>query len=259
MSTGLLYHAFGVWGYVYESTHFHDGAVFIWVRQEPETWRCVACGSPQVTGRGKEVRSFRVLPIGRRHVTVVLPVPRVECHSCGAVRQVAVPFARPRCTYTKPFERYALDLCQHMTIQDVARHLGVGWDMIKQMQACDLRRRFARPKLKHLRQIAIDEISIGRGHRYLTVVLDLESGRVVYVGQGKGVDALKSFWKRLRASHARVRAVAMDMSLAYAAAVRANLPKAVIVFDRFHIVKLFNDKLSDLRRELQREAEDRML
>lgn len=258
MSTGLLYHAFGVRGYAYESTEFHQGDVFLWVRQESETWRCAACGSHEVTGRGKEVRAFRALPIGGREVTIVLPVPRVECHSCGGVRQVAIPFARPRCTYTKPFERYALDLCRHMTMLDVARHLGVGWDMIKEMQARDLGRRFARPKLKHLRQIAIDEISIGRGHRYLTVVLDLESGRVVHVGHGKGADALKSFWKRLRASHARVRAVAMDMSLAYAAAVRKCLPQAVIVFDHFHIVKLFNDKLSDLRRDLQREAEDAM-
>ena len=145
-----------------------------------------------------------------------------------------------------------------MTIQDVARHLAVSWGLVKEIQSRDLSRRFGRIKLKHLRQIAIDEISVGQGHRYLTVVLDLESGRVVHVGQGKGVDALKSFWKRLRASHARVRAVAMDMSLAYVAAVRENLSQATIVFDRFHIVKLYNEKLSDLRRELYREASDLM-
>ena len=258
MSTGLLYHAFGVRGYVYERTLYHAGAVFIWVRQEPETWCCAACGSREVIGRGKEVRSFRALPIGGRPVTIVLPVPRVECGSCGAVRQVSIPFAHPRCTYTKPFQRYAVDLCRHATILDVAEHLGVGWDMIKGIVARDLQRRFAKPKLKHLKQIAIDEISMGRGQRYLTVVLDLLSGRVVHVAPGKGADALKSFWKRLRASHARVQAVAMDMSLAYAAAVRKHLPEAVIVFDRFHIVKLMNEKLSDLRRELHREAADRM-
>jgi len=54
-----------------------------------------------------------------------------------------------------------------MTIQDVAEHLNVSWDLIKDIQKRDLARRFARPKLKHLRQIAIDEISIGKGHRYL--------------------------------------------------------------------------------------------
>lgn len=88
----------------------------------------------------------------------------------------------------------------------------------------------------------------------MTVVLDLESGAIVYVGQGKGAAALDPFWKRLRASHARIEAVATDMSAAYIRAVTDHLPDAQLVFDRFHIMKLFNDKLSVLRRELYREA-----
>jgi len=256
MSTGLLYHGFGVRGYVYESTYYVEGSINFWARQEPESWRCSACGSSRVIGRGNQVRWFHALPIGGRQVTIFLRVPRVECHDCGVVRQVVVPFARPRRTYTKAWERYVLELGRLMTIRDVARHLGVSWGLVKEIQGRDLARRFARPKLKHLKQIAIDEISIGKGHRYLTVVLDLETGRVVHVGQGKGAEALKSFWKRLRASHARVKAVAIDMSQAYIAAVQKHLPKAALVFDRFHIVKLFNEKLSNLRRELHREASD---
>ena len=87
-----------------------------------------------------------------------------------------------------------------MTIRDVASHLGVGWDVIKDIQKRDLSRRFAKPKLKHLRHIAIDEIAIAKGHRYLTVVMDLDSGAVVFVGDGSGAKALKPFWKRLRGS-----------------------------------------------------------
>jgi transposase len=105
-----------------------------------------------------------------------------------------------------------------------------------------------------LRHIAIDEISIGRGHHYLTVVLDLDSGAVVFVGDGKGANALNPFWKRLRASHAKIKAVATDMSVAYIQAVRQHLPRAIHVFDHFHVIKLFNDKLSELRRDLYREA-----
>jgi transposase len=87
-------------------------------------------------------------------------------------------------------------------------------------------------------------------------VLDLESGAVVFVGDGKGADALKPFWKRLRPSRARIQAVAMDMSAAYRQAVATALPKAKIVFDHFHVIKLFNERLSELRRELYREATD---
>src|SRR5665647_1807964 len=106
-----------------------------------------------------------------------------------------------------------------MTLKDVARHLGVGWDTVKEIQKKNLQRRFSKPKLKHLQRIAIDEISIGRGHRYLTVVLDLDSGAVVFVGAGKGADSLLGFWKRLRHSRAKIEAVATDMSPAYIAAV----------------------------------------
>jgi transposase len=198
------------------------------------------------------------VPIGRRATLVVLPIPRVECQDCGVVRQVKVPFADPRRSYTNAFERYALELSRRMTIRDVAKHLGVGWDMIKDIQKRDLSRRYAKPKLKHLRRIAIDEIAIAKGHRYLTVVMDLDSGAVVFVGDGKGADALKPFWKRLRPSRARIEAVAMDMSAAYRGAVATNLSGAKIVFDRFHVMKLFNEKLSDLRRALHREATDVM-
>ena len=86
--------------------------------------------------------------------------------------------------------------------------------------------------------------------------MDLECGAVVFVGEGKGADALKPFWKRLKASQARVEAVAIDMSAAYYQAATENLLDAAVVFDWFHIVKPLNDKLSQLRWELHREAVD---
>jgi transposase len=256
MSTSLLYHAFGIRGYTYTRTDYQDGHTIFTIHQEPETCRCPACGSPKVQSRGHVQRRFRTVPIGRRATFVVLPIPRVECLACALVRQVKVPFADPRRSYTNAFERYALELSRRMTIRDVAKHLDVGWDLIKDIQKRDLSRRFAKPKLKHLRHIAIDEISIAKGHRYLTVVLDLDSGAVVFVGDGKGAKALKPFWKRLRPSKAKIEAVAMDMSPAYREAVATHLPEAKIVFDRFHVMKLFNEKLSDLRRALHREATD---
>jgi transposase len=256
MSTSLLYHAFAIRGYEYVRTDYQGGEVVFTIRQEPKTCRCEACGSRDVQPKGRVERQFRSLPIGRRATTVVLAIPRVACQACGLVRQVKLDFAEPRRTYTKAFERYALELSRSMTILDVARHLGVSWDIVKDIQKRDLSRRYAKPKLKGLRRIAIDEIAVGKGHRYLTVVLDLKSGAVVFVGDGKGGDALKPFWKRLRQCKAKVEAVAMDMSPAYHDAVSTHLPKATIVSDHFHVIKLFNDKLSDLRRSLYHKAED---
>ena len=87
------------------------------------------------------------------------------------------------------------------------------------------------------------------------MVLDLLSGAAVFVGDGRGADSLTPFRKRLQRTRPKIRAVAIDMSPAYIAAVSANLPTTAIVFDHFHLIKLFNDKLSKLRRELQQKAE----
>ena len=254
MSTSLLYHAFGIVGYHYVSQHFQEGQVNFRIEQPRERLRCPQCGDEDVWGRGHQERTFRTVPIGRKVTTVTLPVARVWCPSCDQVRQVKIGFADPKKRYTRSFERYALDLSRHMTIKDVADHLDVSWDTIKDIQAGNLQRRFGKPKLHKLRQIAIDEIAIGKGQRYLTVVLNLLSGAVVFVGDGKGGEALEIFWKRLRHARAKIKAVATDLSAAYTRAVRDHLPNAVHVFDHFHVIKLFNDKLSAFRRELYNQA-----
>jgi transposase len=254
MSTSLLYHAFGIKGYRYVRTAYVQGQTIFTLGQERDSYRCAACGSADVVSRGHVERRFRALPIGSRPTLLVLPIPRVECRACGVVRQLDITFADPRRSYTRRFERYVLELSRRMAIRDVAAHLGVGWDLVKDIQKRDLSRRFAKPKLKRLRRIAIDEIAVAKGHRYMTLVMDLDSGAVVFVGDGKGADALKPFWKRLRPSGAKVEAVAMDMSAAYRGAVSAHLKNAAIVFDHFHVIRLFNDKLSDLRRSLHHRA-----
>ena len=256
MSTSLLYHAFGVRGYRYVRQSFGKEGIEFTIEQDRCELRCSACGSWEVQAKGRIPREFKTLPIGGKPVSLAFEVPRVECADCGCRRQVKLGFADPHVSYTRAFARYALELSRHMTIQDVADHLLVSWDVIKEIQRKDLQRRFSRPKLKKLRQIAIDEISIGKGHRYLTVVMDLQSGAVLFVGDGKGADALLPFWRSLRASHAKVRAVAIDMSAAYINAVTTYLKKAVIVFDHFHVIKLYNEKLSDLRRDVYRELTD---
>jgi transposase len=251
-----LYHGFGIRGYRYKRTYFAEGDLVFSIEKDPSTLRCPCCKGWHVIRHGAALRWFRAVPIGRKSIYIALRVPRVECLSCGIVRQIDIGFADPRRTYTKAFERYVLELSRHMTILDVARHLGISWDMVKDIQKRYLSKQYSQPRLRDLKLIAIDEISIGRGHRYLTVVLDLSSGAVVFVGDGKGADALIPFWKKLKCSKAQIDAVAMDMSPSYISAVSTNLPKAAIVFDHFHIIKMFNDKLAELRRELQREAED---
>lgn len=255
MSTSLLYHSFGLVGYRYVNQSFQGGKVTFRIEQPRERLCCPQCGDADVWAQGGEERIFRAVPIGSKPVHIQFKVPRVMCFACGQVRQVKLGFADPKKRYTRSFERYALDLSRHMTIQDVAEHLQVSWDTIKEIQARSLQRRFGKPKLHKLRQIAIDEIAVGKGHHYLTVVLNLLSGAVVFVGDGKGVEALEPFWRMVRRARAKIKAVATDMSKAYIRAVRDNLQGVVHVFDHFHVIKLFNDKLSAFRRELYHQAQ----
>src|SRR5271156_3868958 len=164
------------------------------------------------------------------------------------------PFAPAYASYTHRLETFVGDLRGVMTITDLATVTGLGWDTVKDIVKRRLQRDYGAPRLKDLKRLSIDEIYLGRHRKYYTLVLDLDSGRIVWVANGRGGDALRKFWRALRCSRAKVKAVAMDMSAAYWAAVAEHLPKAAIVFDRFHIVKLVHEKLDDLRREMVREA-----
>ncbi len=258
MSTSVLYRALGIRGYKHQSIREQDGGIALRVRHDGTELKCPECGGSHISRRGTVPRSWSALPIGNRPVTVFANVPRIECHDCATEPVVPVPFADPHRSYIRSFQRLVLDLRQSMTLRDVARHLNVSDWMVRDIEKRWLGKHFAKPRLKGLRHIAIDEISTKKGHTYLTVVMDLESGAVVFVGDGKGADALNLFWTRLKASHAKVEAVAIDMSAAYYQAVTQNLSEAAIVFDWFHIVKLLNDKLSQLRRDLYREATDQL-
>lgn len=255
MSATILYHMLGIRGYKFVKQKVVPGGIEFTVEcHEPV---CPCCGSANVWRKGGNIRRFRSLPIGSKKTTIILEVPRVFCHDCNAWRQVRLSFAEENKRYTRFLARHVLDLLQSATCQDVARHLGMSWDTVRDIEKQRLERDFSKPPLKNVTHIAIDEIAVRKGHKYLTVVMDLKSGRVIFVGDGKDGDALLPFWKRLKRSRAKIVAVCTDMSPAYTKAIRVHLPEAVHVFDRFHVMKLFNDKLTSLRRRLYGETRDK--
>ena len=256
MSTSFIYHALGLVDYDYIKTEYKKGCIYIHIRKRHWKILCPCCKSSHVIFRGYKNRIFKTLPIGKRRVFLVLKVHRIQCNECGCIRQMKLGFADPKKSYTRTLARYVLELLKMSTIEDVAKHLRMSWNTIKQIQKMYLEKNFGNPDLSNLQQIAIDEISLGRRHRYITLVIDLLSGAVVFIGDGKGADALTPFWEKLKEANAVIKAVALDMSVAYISAVRSNLPDAEIIFDHFHIVKLFNDKLSQLRRKLYYETKN---
>lgn len=250
MNTSLLYHVFGLRDQLVVATDYKNGKVCIKVRTKTEKLQCSSCKSWKVVKSGTKERMFRTIPIGRRAVFIIAVIQRLECKGCGLIRQEHLSFAGEKKGYTRSLGRYILELSRIGTIRDVANHLGVGWDLVKEVQERHLRRHYSQPDLSSVKHIAIDEFAVKKGHKYMTVVLDLDTGVVIFVGDGKGADALEPFWKRVKRSGTKIEAAAIDMSPAYISAVATNIPEAQIVFDHFHVVKLLNDELSNLRRDL---------
>jgi transposase len=243
-------------GYVYERTFYEGGACIFKIHPQDRLVRCPICCSLDIQSRGSVERTIMLIPTGMRKNYVRVNIPRVYCHKCNKLQQIDLGFVEKYRPYSKSFERYVWELCRLMTISDVAKHLGVSWDTIKDIHKRYLNHRYGKPSLKYLNSIAIDEIYNGKKHKYLTIVLNLETGAVVFVGKGKGADALLPFWEKLGRRKNKIKSVAIDMSVAYTRAVSDNLPKATLVYDRFHVIKLYNERLSDLRRQLYNETKD---
>ena len=165
MTSSELYHGFGLEGYQTVATSCEGTKIIVEVESKKRL-RCPVCNGTNVVRRGRCPRDFRVPPIGHKKVVIRWAVPRVECRDCGVVRRVRVPFANGHKRYTKRLERYVLRLLRAATIKDVAAIVGLGRDVIKDIQKRVLLKRFRLPRLKGVRRIAIDEISIGKGHRY---------------------------------------------------------------------------------------------
>lgn len=135
-----------------------------------------------------------------------------------------------------------------MTLKDAANLLGVSWDTIKDIHTRHLEHHYVPLSLAGMDRIGIDEFAVRKRHAYKTIVVDLKSGRIIYVGEGKGADSLDGFWKRVRRKGVDIKHVATDLSAAFISSVHENCPNAMHVFDHFHVMKLMNKKLDDIRR-----------
>lgn len=181
-----------------------------------------------------------------------MKVQRYKCmnEECDYDQQENIPFATGSRSYTHRFAKYVVDLLRGMTLQDVANHLNISWNTVKEIHSTYLLRHYCPPSLKGVKNIGIDEFAVRKGHIYKTIVVDLDSGRIVYVGDGKGIDALKKFWKRVKRHKVKIEHIATDLSAAFIASVLENCSGAVHVFDHFHVVKLMNEHLDDIRRKV---------
>ena len=170
---------------------------------------------------GYRIRDFWGLPIGAKKVIIRMKVQRYKCKNkdCDYDQQEKIRFARGSCSYTRRFANYVISLLKDMTLKTTAELLGVSWDTIKDIHVRYLKNKYSPPSLKGVDCIGIDEFAVKKGYVYKTIVVDLKSGRIIYVGNGKGADALKGFWKRVKRNRIDIKYIATDFSSAYTSSI----------------------------------------
>ena len=251
MSTSLLFQSFGIRHVKVNRTEYLNGKIVFHAKVKQRLLRCPCCKSWNVIKFGHKIRQIRLIPIGRRPTILKLKTHRVKCCHCGEIRWIKLPFLEGKSNCSRGFIRYLLDLCQLMTIKAVAGILGVGWDLVKDHHKEYLFKKYRRRNWKKIKYLGIDEFSFKKGHKYLTIAVNLQTGEIIYVAEGKSKESIKPLLLKLKRYSGGLKAVALDMNPGYIDAMINYLPGVPIVFDRFHVVKLVNQKLDELRRSIQ--------
>ena len=182
---------------------------------------------------------------------------RIVCRACGASTQEPIAFCSDTYVrHTKWAARFVLALRFEMSIKATARFTGMHWETVKNIEKAWLEKKYEKIRLGEVEYLGIDEVYMGKVMGYITVVRDMDSGAVLFIGKGKGGDALKKFRKRLRRRAKHIKAVAIDMANSYSAWVKEVLPDADIVYDHFHVIKLMNERMNNLRKSTMNKLED---
>ena len=222
-----------------------------WLEAEPdERYRpiCSVCGKPARHIHGWDKRPLRDLNMGATRVWIGCAFRKVYCPGCGRVRVEDLAFFDPYQRVTRRLARYVHELCKKLTVQDVADHLGLNWKTVKRIDKAALEGRYAETDYTGLSILAVDEIAVHKGYRFMTVVLDYLTGRVVWLGQGRTTQTLRTFFAGMTPEQKQsLRAIAMDMHDPYISAVQTEVPHVRIVFDLFHVVAAFNKVIDRVR------------
>ena len=207
--------------------------------------RCNRCGATTTEVHDTTVRRIRELPILDAETWLLVTLARVRCAQCGPSTE-ALPWLDRYARMTKRFAESVARLAQVLPIKQVAEHFGLSWETVKAIDRAALETRLGPVDLTGVRQIAIDEFAIQKGHRYATSIVDPLTTKVLWVGRGRGREDIRPFFALLGPEGcAQLGAAVMDMSEAYELETRAHCPQAVIVYDLFHIVAKYGREVID--------------
>src|SRR6056297_3018906 len=214
---------------------------------------CHKCGSKADGIHSYHQRTLRDLNFGNNPGFIVQNYRKVNCPICGKTRVEELEITDPGgANVTNRMAQYIHDLCCLMPIDQVAKHFKLDWKTVKEIDKTFLEEKFGETDYTNSGYIAIDEISVGKYHKYMTVVLDFITGRVIWCGKDRKAETLDEFFKDMpQKDLLNIKAVTMDMWDPYIKSIKKWCPHAVIVFDKFHIIAKFNKVIDQVRRSEQ--------
>jgi transposase len=217
---------------------------------------CPECGKADCPVHDTVKKTWRHLNFFQHEAYLHARVPRIECPEHG-VRLVNVSWARPGSGFTLLFEAFVMTLVKDMPVAAVARLVGEHDTRLWRVVQHYVETAVARMDLSELRRVAIDETAAKRGQDYISLFVDMDARKVVYVTEGNDAATVARFADHVdehNSDASRIKEVCIDMSAAYMKGVSENLTEAEITFDKFHAVKLVNDAVDQVRRA---ESKDR--
>jgi transposase len=215
------------------------------------------CGATTAAVYDRSIRRWRHLDACGTRIVLEAAICRIRCRRCARVRTEQVPWARSNARHTRAFENVVLWCARRMDKTAVAELLRVAWSTVDSMIARAAGDPAALGRLDGLRRIGVDEISYKHGHKYLTIVVDHDSGDVVWAAEGKNAATLTAFYDLLGPDRcARLEAVSMDFGLAFKTATERAAPQARICGDPFHLLKLASETVDTVRRRTLKDIKD---
>lgn len=217
---------------------------------------CSSCGRKMPGYDTLQERSWRHVPLWGIPVTLLYRPRRGKCASCG-IRVERMPWSQGKSTLSLPLIIVLATYAKMLAWEEVARLCGVSWNTVRAAVAGAVKYGLERREASEVIAIGIDEIARRKGHRYLTMVYDLAGMRLLWCGEGRDKAALRAFlseWGEER--RGRIKAVCLDMWQPYIEVLEEMLPGAVMVFDKFHILRHLADAVDKVRREEARRLKE---
>jgi transposase len=233
-----------------------DDVVHIFLKRKRKRVKCPHCKKRNRYYGESYKRTVRDLDLGNKLCFITFFEAKLFC-KCGFRGYESVDFARRYSHCTIRYEDYVYKLCEKMTISDVSDIVGLNWKTVKRIDVHYIKQRLEKIENINPKRIGIDEIAYEKGHKYLTIIRDLDLNSVIWVGLNRKKITLDDFFLAIGdKKRVEIDVIVCDMWDPYISSIHDNCPQCDLVFDKFHVVKKVNEALDQVRKQEFAKASD---